>query len=186
MSLMAPEVAAKQHTKSNSKPSEIGIQSYNTKDGLIMLGVFAPHQYAVLHDILSDLGFEVEGLKSVASWQDVWSLGERTKTKISHILTTKTAHEWVDILHDSGLAAETIKPLDESIRSQQLKARNYFVTSPLDNQTKLPLAPYKMSEGGPTLTLPPPTVGEHSIDILLEHGYSNDMIDVLIREGVVN
>ena len=152
MSLMGPEIAAKQNKARMQKPSEMGIKSYATKEGLIMLGVFAPHQYVTLYTVLRDLGFELKALETVACWQDVWDLTENNKASLANIIITKTADDWVDILHAAGLAAERVQTLEESINSDQLRARNYFASSPLDSNTKLPLAPYKMSEGGPALT----------------------------------
>ncbi len=58
-------------------------------------------------------------------------------------------------------------------------------TLPDGSQTQLPRLPILLGDQGTTLELNPPTVGEHSKEVLAGIGLEHEAIEKLIREGVV-
>ncbi|MGJ8584028.1 MAG: CaiB/BaiF CoA transferase family protein [Marinosulfonomonas sp.] len=185
MQMMAPEVAAAQHPVKAQRNKEPGISSYETREGVLMLGAFRPEQYRRLSELLTQLGQAIPPLADIQSWQDVWSIDDATRRSLEKVFAGKTADEWVDILHEADIPAERVQTLEEAVKNEQLAARGYFTRSPTDPQVSLPLTAFRFSQGGPKLTSPAPRPGQHSAELLHELGLSADDISALEREGVI-
>ena len=106
-------------------------------------------------------------------------------SEISEVLMQKSAAAWQKHFEFSDIPAERIATLEEAVSTNQISARGYFKPSPVDADITLPLAAYQMSQGGPKLTVAPPTLGQHSREILESAGLSAAEIDRLFAEGVV-
>lgn len=185
MSLMAPEVAAAQQAEPIRRPAEAGIISYETRQGRLMPGAFRPQQYRKLDDCLTGLGHSINCLSGIEDWPDVWARADAMRPQLASVFLTRTADEWVDLLHACDLPAERIKTLSEAVDEPQLEARGYFAVSPVDPDVKLPMAAFSMSEGGPEISLSPPALGQHSTEILEDLGYSAATIEQLRKDGVI-
>jgi crotonobetainyl-CoA:carnitine CoA-transferase CaiB-like acyl-CoA transferase len=185
MQMMAPEVAATQHPIVKKRNKEAGITSYQTLDGVLTLGVFRPQQYRKFASVLSGMGFAIPELEDINDWNDVWAISEETKANLKQLFQTRTNAFWVQNLHAKDLPAEPVKTLTEAVESAQLKARDYFQPSDIDNKVTLPLTAFRMSEGGPTLSLPPPQHGQHSVDVMREVGLDEAQIKTLLSKGVI-
>lgn len=185
MQMMAPEVAAAQHPNAILRSKEAGIVSYPTIDGVLTLGVFRPYQYRKLGSVLAGLGSAVPALENINDWQDVWAITNETKAQLEQVFQTQTSAFWVQHLHATDLPAEPVKTLFEAVQSPQLKAREYFQPNSTDAKATLPLTAFRMSEGGPALTLPPPQHGQHSVDVLREVGLNEGQIEALLKKGVI-
>lgn len=185
MSLMAPEVAAAQQADPIKRPAEAGIITYDTREGLLMPGAFRPPQYRKLGKCLIGLGHAIDDLSAIEDWPDVWTRSDAMRPALAAVFLTRTADEWVRLLHAADLPAERIKTLSEAVDAPQLNARGYFAVSPDDPDVKLPLAAFSMSEGGAEITRSPPTIGQHSTEILEELGYSAATIARLRQDGVI-
>jgi crotonobetainyl-CoA:carnitine CoA-transferase CaiB-like acyl-CoA transferase len=185
MQMMSPEAAASQHISKVETAKEAGISAYETKNGRLMLGVFRPQQYLSFSNLLRELGHDLTALDEIQSWSDVWAISAETKAELAAIFGMRTTDQWVDILHGAGLPAEHVQTLSEAVDHPQLTERGYFQPNPSDPNVTLPTAAFKMSEGGPKLTLSPPRHGEHSRDVLDGLGFSDAEIQLLFAEGVV-
>jgi len=185
MTLMAPEAAAAQFGLAPSHGKEPGIASYETAEGTLMLGAFRPEQYVKLHQLLADIGHEVPELRRLRDWTGVWSLPAEVRETLSTIFISRTADEWVSLLHAGDLPAERVRTLAEAVASEQLATRGFFDRNPKHPQTQLPLSPFSMSIGGPELTRAPPRHGEHSAEVLAELGYDATTIEALRAGGVI-
>jgi len=185
MQLMAPEAAAAQHPDAKMRGQEAGIASYQTSDGVLMLGVFRPQQYRRLATILAELKMAVPALEQIKDWSDVWAIPNETKTRLQQVFLTHTSAFWRKFLRKNDLPAEPVKTLVEAVQSAQLHDRGYFQPNPADAKATLPLTAFRMSEGGPQLSTAPPKHGQHSIDVLRETGLTEDQITALLQKGVI-
>lgn len=181
MSLMAPEVAAAQMAPDASKVKEAGIGSFETAEGVLMLGAFKPSQYRKLGACLANEGFDLPTLAAIADWEDVWAQSNTLRPALAEVLLQRTAAEWQRLFEAAGLPAERVVTLAEAVEAPQLAARGYFAEA--DGVT-LPLAGYHMSEGGPAFTKAPPALGADSRAVLEEAGFDTAEIAVLLGEGV--
>ena len=113
LSLMAPEVVAKQCSPLKEKPKEAGISSFDTADGILMLGAFKPSQYRKLAQCLLEEGFGIPLMADIAAWDDVWLNSESINKELSPIRETynKLSQDkgLVNDLLDAG--ASKVRPL---------------------------------------------------------------------------
>lgn len=183
MTLMAPE-AISALTGGKSKLKEPGLQAYETEDGILMLGVFQPHQYRRLGDCLRAHGWNVPELDTIRDWPDIQAMAQDLSTALQAVLRSGSALVWAQRLQDWDLPAEKIVPLAEAVHSSQLQARGFFATPP-GGSIPVPLSPFSMRQGGAALTRPAPALGAHSDEILAEIGLSGEDIALLRRDGVI-
>ncbi|KZL22141.1 Succinyl-CoA:(R)-benzylsuccinate CoA-transferase subunit BbsF [Pseudovibrio axinellae] len=185
MTLMAPEASAALHSTKCAKVREAGISAYETSGGRIMLGAFTPSQYGKLKRCFDDNGISAWFLSDIHNWEDIWSRSTQITAHLAPILLAKDAQEWVKLFRHYDVPAEEIIELDEAVKATQLAQRGYFVPSPEDENLQLPIAPFQMSEGGPRLHTAPPTLGQHSHQVLTELGLDSSRIELLKASGVV-
>lgn len=184
LSLMAPEAAAAQIAPDAPKRHEAGIAQYDTADGKLMLGAFKPAQYRKLAACLEGAGHPVPLLADITDWQSVWDHAAPLRAALQDVFARQPAGDWVALLAAHDIPAEKLVPLHEAITAPQLAARGYFAASPDDAAIPLPLAAYRMSQGGPALTTAPPTLGRDTRAVLAQAGLTGDEIASLIAMGV--
>ena len=87
---------------------------------------------------------------------------------------TKTLAEWQVRLTEAGLAWAPVQSLPEVITDPQARANDFFV--PFDHPTygriELVTSPIKLSKTPASIRMPAPELGQHTEEILLEHGYT--------------
>ncbi|MEP1765502.1 MAG: CaiB/BaiF CoA-transferase family protein [Sulfitobacter sp.] len=185
LQMMSPEAAAAQHPLKVKREKELGIQSYETSDGPLMLGIFRPRQYRKLAEVLAALGQPVPELADIRSWEDVWALKSEVIAKVAGIFQTRSKADWLRDFRTADLPAEPVNTLADAVENPQLQTRGYFQPNPAGTSETLPVAAFRMSEGGPVLSTAPPKHGEHSIDVLRDVGLSEDQINALLAKGVI-
>ncbi|MBB6123410.1 crotonobetainyl-CoA:carnitine CoA-transferase CaiB-like acyl-CoA transferase [Sphingobium subterraneum] len=181
LALMAPEIAA--HLFEGARrtvPSEAGLGTYDTADGQLMLGAFTPEQVRTLWRSLGEAEFVVEG------WDDVWKSSPAMRERLTTIFATETASEWEARLNGVGIPAQRVRTLDEALADPAL-ARPHFLKALRTHagDVTVPLSPFTLERDGPTITAPPPRVGEHGEAILREHGFDESEIASLRSEGAI-
>ena len=181
MQMMAPEVAAAQHG-AVPRPKEAGIDAYDTAEGRLMLGAFKPAQYRRLGEGLAALGHDLPLLATIRDWPDVWRNADALRAGLARIFARRTADEWVGLLHGMGLPTARLRSLQQAVRSPQLAARGYFA-SPAG--VSLPVAAFRMSQGGPALDRAPPALGADTDAILRDLGHGPRQIAEWRASGVV-
>lgn len=184
LSLMGPEVAAKQAAPNAPKTREAGISMVAASDGMLVLGAFKPSQYRKLGACLAAHGYDIPLLARVQDWQDIWSNFDAIRIDLESVFINKSVADWQNLLEEWDIPAERVITLAKAAADAQLAARGYFATSPADEQVTLPLAGYRMSTGGPALASAPPVLGQDSRELLARAGLNEREIDALFAEGV--
>ncbi len=95
---------------------------------------------------------------------------------------------WIDKLEAAGVPCGPINTLPEVFANPQVKARGMEVAlpHPSGGVARVVASPMKMSETPPIARTAPPTLGQHSDDILRERlGFDDARIEQLRAEGVV-
>jgi crotonobetainyl-CoA:carnitine CoA-transferase CaiB-like acyl-CoA transferase len=183
LTLMAPEAAACLYEgPTQPRPKEAGLGTYETADGLLMLGAFNPRQNKRLWDALGRPDFA-----ALDGWPGIWAAADAMRAALAAHLRARSAAEWETYFHAIGIPAERVRTLDEAVRMPHLGRRTFFqaVEQKAGAPVTVPLAPFSFAEDGPALDRPPPRFGEHTAEILREIGRSDAEVGALRAKGVV-
>ncbi len=185
LTLMAPEAAAALYEGAiQPRPKEAGLGTYETADGLLMLGAFNARQNRRLWQALGRPDFA-----ALDGWPELWASAQAMREALVPIMRMRTAADWETYLHGIGIPAERVRSLDEAVRLPHLGERGFFhALEPGEAgaaPVSVPLAPFSYAAAGPAIDRPPPRLGEHSTEILSEIGHTPAAIAALKERGVI-
>jgi crotonobetainyl-CoA:carnitine CoA-transferase CaiB-like acyl-CoA transferase len=99
----------------------------------------------------------------------------------------KSTAEWLEVLEGKGVLCARINTFQEAANDPQIACNNMVVEMEHKQAGKLTLlgTPVRLHGTPPSLRNPPPDLGEHSIEIARELGYSDEEIGKLIENGIL-
>nr|MBC8241407.1 CoA transferase [Alphaproteobacteria bacterium] len=171
----------------NAHPKYAGYATYQTNDGLLMVGAWTNRQMGALYRVLGDADRAaiVEGTPR----GDIGFRRDEDAAFLRATLAGKTADEWEAILNDAGVPAARVRRLDEAMAHEQVASRTVLQTYPGAERegapNALPVAAYSYAHGGPQPGRRPPKVGEHTTEVLTELGYDAAAIRDLETQGII-
>ena len=103
------------------------------------------------------------------------------------VLATKTRDEWIDVFQKNGLMFTPVQHVGEVLDDPQALANAYVVEfdHPAHGRIKLPGYPARFSASEAGTRSAAPGLGEHSREILLDLGYSEDDLVALRKQDVI-
>ena len=123
---------------------------------------------------------------------------------LEDITRTRTTAQWITLLEDKAVPCGPINTIDQAFADEQVKARGLWV-----KQTKVPVSadkfamkkeassalegttissvasPLRLLDNPPVLHRPPPGLGEHTDEVLVELGLTAEQIAGLKKAGIV-
>jgi len=163
------------------------VNSYQTKDGRwLFLGVSQPDLYwsrfcrAIEQEDLEHdprfSSFEPRIENHVALFEI-----------LEEVFLSRTLEEWKVRLNEAGLPWAPVQNLPEVIADPQARANDFFVSydHPTYGHIEVVANPVKLSKAPETLRMPAPELGQHTEEILLEHGYTWQDIAQLKEQGII-
>nr|KMM72848.1 formyl-coenzyme A transferase [Coccidioides posadasii RMSCC 3488] len=167
-------------------PSIVPYRGYKTKDGDILLGGGNDKLFGILCERLghpewaTDSRFVTNGLR-VKNREAIDRL-------IEEIVKQKTTQEWLEIFEGSGMPYSAVNDIQGTLNHAHVRARGMVqeVEHPICGPMKLVNTPVKYSHATPGIRTPPPTLGQHTDEVLQDLGFGTDNIDQLRRDGVVS
>lgn len=167
-------------------PSIVPYKGFKTSDGDIMLGGGNDRLFGVICQRLgkpewaSDVRFATNSVRVKHR--------EELEELIEAITRTKTTQEWLDLLEGSGMPYAAINDVKKTLEHEHVLARDMVkeVEHPTCGPMKLVNTPVKYSVSKPGIRTSPPTLGQHTDEVLTSLcGLSKSEVDSLRAEGVV-
>jgi|HubBroStandDraft_6_1064221.scaffolds.fasta_scaffold00031_63 crotonobetainyl-CoA:carnitine CoA-transferase CaiB-like acyl-CoA transferase len=169
----------------SAHPSIVPYQALRTADGHLMVAVgndtlwqrFAP--LIGLAELVDDPRF-VSNPQRVANRTALIPL-------IEAALAARSSDAWAEELAGVGIPAGAINAVDAALAHAQVQARDMVLTAehPTAGTLRMTGSPIKLSRYTATVRRPPPTLGEHTDEVLGEFGYAAEDIVALRDAGVV-
>jgi crotonobetainyl-CoA:carnitine CoA-transferase CaiB-like acyl-CoA transferase len=162
--------------------------TYRCREGHLSIAAGAPARREKLWKAIdaTEIPQDPRFATDAAVAQNMKALNEAIERK----LAAKTAAEWEVILNRAGVAAMEVLPLARAVRHPQLEHRKFF--HPFDDSGAtglppfaVPTSPYRLSASPADIHSMPPRFGQHTDEVLTEHGYSKEEIARLRTAGVV-
>ena len=154
--------------------------TYKTKDGYLAI---AMNPWEKLVGVLGDVT-----LMQYNDPQVLFDKRDEIYALIQKILLTRTTSEWLDLMLEKDLWVSEVLEQTAVPDNPQVKHNRTFVEIDHPRAGKLTVTdiPFKMSKTPGTIRRPPPLIGEHGREILVELGYDEATIDQLIDSKIIS
>jgi crotonobetainyl-CoA:carnitine CoA-transferase CaiB-like acyl-CoA transferase len=111
----------------------------------------------------------------------------KVREEVAGLFKTKSRDEWLRLAEVHDICLSSIHEMQDLERDPQLQAREMIIEMEHGKGLKLKEIgiPIKFSDSKPDKPEPAPAVGQDSIEILKEIGYSHEKIEELLEKGIV-
>ncbi len=169
----------------NEHPNVVPYQAFATKDHHVVMAVGNDTQFARF----CELAGQPELAKDPRFATNSQRLVNRNKIIpiVAEIMLTRTRAEWMEALEKAGIANGPINSLDQVFAEPQVVARGDKIElpHPLSGTVPLVASPMRFSATPVEYRRAPPTLGQHTDEILAELGYDAAKIKALKGKKVV-
>ncbi len=154
--------------------------AFDTSDGVLMLAANNEKQFSAMctaigrGDILED-----DRWNSPQKYRDNAAALRET---LMQTFLTRSAAEWEEVLNKVAVPAGKVRGLEDILAEDQVAARGLVRRVAFDGADvglHLPSLGFKANGTAPSPTQTPPTLGEHTQEVLMEIGYSTKEIAAL-------
>ena len=110
---------------------------------------------------------------------------EHYYSTLAKICATRTNAEWVALLGKSNVPHGPVNTLDDLFVDPQLEATGFWkeVDHPTEGKLRMTDIPPRFSKTKPEVTRLQPRLGEHSVEVLREAGFTAAEIDAMLKTG---
>lgn len=167
-------------------PSICPYQAFDTKDGSIMIGGGNDNLYRLVCDALGKPEWKDDPRFTTNA--DRVAHREILVPAIMEITKTKTTDQWLEIFKDKKFPYAAVNDVKTTLEMEHTKARNMViqVDHPECGPVKMVNSPVKFSKTQPSVTKPPPMLGQHTLEVLTERLEFNQAdLDDLESSGVI-
>ena len=169
----------------NAHPNVVPYQAFATSDGWVAIGVGNDAQFRRFCDVI--------GRPELADDPRFKTNSDRVINRdvlipiLEEIFKTRTTDEWIEALTAAELPCGPINTLDRVFRHPQVLHRRMVeeIDHPTAGRIKLVGIPYQFSATPLSIRRHPPTLGEHTEEVLRELGYSEAEVAALRAEGAI-
>ena len=172
---------------SHNIASIVPYRGFKTADGDILIGGGNDRLFGIMCDRISKPGWKSDP-KFVTNNVRVENRAE-LESMIEEVTQTKTTKEWLAIFEGCGLPYAAINDVKDTLEHKHSQARGMVteIQHPTCGPMKLVSPPVKYSETKPSIRSPPPTLGQHTDEVLTEIlGMADAEIKQLKEAGVLS
>ena len=157
---------------------------YKTKDGYICAMPYTDRQWQRFFELIDRTDLKADPRFT--------NMGMRTKhiqelyRIVVDAIARKTTAEWLDLLEQADVPVMPMHSLETLVQDPHLRQTGFFsvVDHPTEGKIRSMAVPTKWSESVPQVTRQAPRLGQHSMEVLEEIGYSTGEIADLVSAGV--
>lgn len=169
----------------NVHPNIVPYQVFKAKDKFFIIAVGTERLWAIFCDTLA-----LEHLKNDPRFATNPNRNQNRSALISileELFATQPADYWIDKLRETGIPIGPINTIAETLAHPQHQARNFIVELEhlVAGTVKSMGNPIRLSDTPPGYRLAPPTLGQHTTEILTQLGYPTETIAALRQQNVV-
>ena len=170
----------------NAHPNIVPYQSFKARDMHFVLAVGNDKQWEIFcksinkPEWIDDEKYSTNALRV--------SNRKQLIDQLSKLFATQNAGYWLEIFDKVGLPSGPINELDKVFENEQIKSREMQIELPhsIDNKVTLLNSPIKIPTSPTKTHKAPPTLGEHTEEILKEKiGLDQDTVAKLRDEGIL-
>jgi formyl-CoA transferase len=168
----------------NDHPTSIPTGVFRTSDGYINIAVAGSAMWGKFKALFDDPGFDHANFAT----PDGRSRHRKALNALIEKQTVRnTSAHWIAFLNKNGIPAGEINDIKQTFESPQVKHLDIVrdVVSQERGPTKILGQPIIMSRSQSAIAAPPPTLGQHTDEVLLEIGYSAQDIAAIRKAGGV-
>jgi len=166
-------------------PSIAPYRGFKTADGDIMIGGGNDRLFGIMCDKFGKPGWKTDP-KFKTNNVRVENRKE-LESMVEKITQTKSTKEWLAIFEGSGMPYASINDVKDTLEHPHIQARGMVteVQHPSCGPVKLVSPPVKFSESKPSIRSAPPTLGQHTDEVLVDLGWTEGSIKELREAGIV-
>ena len=170
----------------NAHPNIVPYQSFKARDMHFVLAVGNDKQWEIFCKSIN----KPEWVDDEKYSTNALRVNNRKQLidQLSKLFATQNAGYWLEIFDKVGLPSGPINELDKVFENEQIKSREMQIELPhsIDNKVTLLNSPIKIPTSPTKTHKAPPTLGEHTEEILKEKiGLDQDTVARLRDEGIL-
>ena len=153
---------------------------FETKDGYVCALVYNDKQWESFFRAIGS----VAAKPHLATYSERARNYEEAYASLAAIFKTRTTREWLDLLEANDIPCVRLNQLDDLIDDPHLDAVGFFqeMDHPTEGRLRLTGIPSRWGRSRPSVARLPPRLGEHSVEVLREAGFTPAEIEQLIAE----
>jgi len=172
--------------RGNNHPTITPYEPFNAADKPFIIGVGSERLWAKFVDVMG-IADSIGADPRYATNADRLQHRQELHEALEAIFVTQPAEHWLSLFRPLGIPCGPINHLDEALNDPHVQARGMVqaMQHPVAGDIRVLGNPMHLSETPVSYRLAPPTLGQHTDDILRALGYDDEAISGLRQAGVI-
>ncbi len=158
---------------------------YRTKDAYVCCAIYHDHHWKAFLEVIGQAHLWGSDPR-LASMTTRTTHSEELSEFVKNELVKKTTAEWQELLKVADIPVFPMHTLESLVKDPHLQDIGFYseVEHPAVGTIRETAVPSEWHGTPPSNYRLPPTLGQHSAEVLAEAGYSAQEIETMVREGV--